>query len=406
MASETAWWETLFVVLDKLGSIKADYTLIRSSALFAQGIVTQQDQAAPDRLELSIQWDLAQRVYEVFGAQEEKNRRADCESFQVHYQNLTITFYAYLNTVVVTDPDRLEIVHTNRTIWVKGLDYYLHSLPREHPDSRALQNYFRQLQQHNSQLNQAAWNQAAYDAWIQRHGPPQVLAERIKKDPLARLASLNKYLPAIEGKKIINLLGSHGTKAIALAVLGGQVTIVDISQENAQYAHEVAAAAGVQLRYIVADVLNLPTEELDHSYELVFMELGILHYFVDLAPLAQTVERLLRPGGRLILQDFHPVSTKLLKSSSKKHKVSGNYFDKSLHTTNVAFSKHLAAETHKASQQVYLRYWSLGEIVTAFAEAGLFIRRLEEEPNSKIDDMGIPKTFTLVAERLPVSVSD
>lgn len=407
MASATAWWETLFSVLATLESIDVDYTLVESSALFAQGVVLQekpfQDLNAPDCLELSIQWDLAQRVAEAFGAREKTKHQAGCESFHVPYQNLTLTFYSYLNTVVVTDPDRLQLQHMNRTVWVKALDYYLHAYPSEHPVTRAVRSYFQQLQQHNSELNQSAWNQAAYDAWVQRHGLPQVQAARIQKDPRARLASLNKYLPPIEGKKIINLLGSHGTKAIALALLGAQVTIVDMSQENAQYAREVAAAAGVQLRYLVTDVLKLSSQELDGSYDLVFMELGILHYFVDLAPLAQIVQKLLRPGGRLILQDFHPISTKLLSSKGKKHKVSGNYFDKSLHVTNVAFSKHLAEKETTASRQVYQRYWNLGEIITAFAATGLLIQRLEEEPNSKIDDMGIPKTFTLVAEQLPAS---
>jgi hypothetical protein len=42
----------------------------------------------------------------------------------------------------------------------------------------------------------------------------------------------------------------------------------------------------------------------------------------------ETVAQLLAPGGgRLILRDFHPVSTKLISSRGKKHKATGNYFD-------------------------------------------------------------------------------
>jgi ubiquinone/menaquinone biosynthesis C-methylase UbiE len=226
------------------------------------------------------------------------------------------------------------------------------------------------------------------------------MAERIRKDPHSRLASLSEQIGPLTGKKVINLLGSHGAKAIAMALLGADVTIVDISQENARYAREVASAAQATIHYIVADVLQLPDTELDSSYDLVIMELGILHYFIDLEPLASIVERLLQPGGRLILQDFHPVTTKLIDSKGKKHKVSGNYFDKTLIVKNVAISKHLPAAEQKAPQHVYLRQWNLGEIVSAFAATGLFIRSLEEEPNSKIDDIGLPKTFTLVAEKL------
>jgi hypothetical protein len=52
----------------------------------------------------------------------------------------------------------------------------------------------------------------------------------------------------------------------------------------------------------------------------------VLHYFVDLLPLMSKVQQLLRPGGRLLLREFHPVSTKLISSKGKKHKVAGDYF--------------------------------------------------------------------------------
>lgn len=62
------------------------------------------------------------------------------------------------------------------------------------------------------------------------------------------------------------------------------------------------------------------------QYDIVLLELGVLHYFVDLLPLMAKVEQLLAPGGRLLLREFHPVSTKLISSKGKKHKVAGHYF--------------------------------------------------------------------------------
>ena len=52
------------------------------------------------------------------------------------------------------------------------------------------------------------------------------------------------------------------------------------------------------------------------------------HYFCDLKPLFSVVATLLsRSGGRLLLRDFHPISTKLITSRGSKHKVAGNYFE-------------------------------------------------------------------------------
>lgn len=259
----------------------------------------------------------------------------------------------------------------------------------------------------SSEQNKNAWNSGAYQSWLNRFGTPAEAAEKIKSDPRKRLGTALDHMGDVQGRKIINLMGSNGNKAVALALLGASLTVADFSEENRQYAMELAQAAGVELRYIVADVLQMPEEELDGSYDIVFMEFGILHYFTDLQPLFEVVRRLLQPGGRLILQDFHPISTKLISSRGttakiRKHKVDGDYFDTALVEKEVSYSKFSeSAPADEQQQKVYLRNWTLGEIVTSVAATGLVIKVLEELPNlsSDVFDKGIPKTFTIIAER-------
>jgi SAM-dependent methyltransferase len=263
------------------------------------------------------------------------------------------------------------------------------------------------MQKEVSASNEAAWNQGPYEAWTVRYGTPPEAAAKIMANPAARLSTLHTWIGDVKGKKVINLLGSHGSKAVALALLGAQATVVDIASENARYANQLAEAAGVDLRYIVSDVLELPEAELSGDYQLVLMEFGILHYFIDLLPLMRTVSSLLGAGGRLVLQDFHPITTKLISSRGtthaiRKHKVTGDYFDTSLEEVEVPYLKFLAADKREDLKKTKLRRWTLGEIVTAVAEAGLFIEVLKEEPNSssEVFDKGIPKTFTLLAKKL------
>jgi 2-polyprenyl-3-methyl-5-hydroxy-6-metoxy-1,4-benzoquinol methylase len=263
------------------------------------------------------------------------------------------------------------------------------------------------MQKELSATNEAAWNQDPYEAWTSRYGTPAEAASRIALNPASRLSTLFLWMGDIHGKKVMNLLGSHGSKAVAMALLGAKATVVDIASENARYARELAKAAGVELNYIVSDVLELPEAELTGDYHIVLMEFGILHYFTDLQPLMIIVSRLLCTGGRLILQDFHPVTTKLISSRGttqaiRKHKVDGDYFDTSLEEVEVPYLKFLSAEKQKDLKKTKLRRWTLGEIVTSVAEAGLFVEVLKEEPNqsSELFDKGIPKTFTLVAKQL------
>lgn len=389
------WWQTLSSVITELEAATIDYTLFHASALFVQGVALP----PPPRLDIALQWDLFERAHAIFQADAFIEQHPHQARFSFTRGPLTISLLCYYNMVIVTDPDRLLITLNGKHVWVKALDYFTRTLPPDDPLFSIVKAHLRTLQAHNSQLNELAWNQDAYDAWVRRFGTPQEAGARIQKDPEARLAPLYPYLAPLAGKRVINLLGSHGAKAIAMALLGAQVTVVDISRENAHYANETAQAAQVSIRYLISDALTLPESELHMSYDVVLMELGILHYFVDLEPLAHVIARLLCPGGRLVLQDFHPISTKLISSKGKKHKVTGNYFDKSLVVTDVAFSKHLPTDQQDVARQVYLRKWTLGEVVTAIAQAGLFIRTLDEEPNSKIDDIGLPKTFTLIAEK-------
>lgn len=263
------------------------------------------------------------------------------------------------------------------------------------------------MQNKVSEANEAAWNQGPYEAWTSRYGTPAEAAAKIALNPTARLNALAPWMGNINGKKAINLLGSHGSKAVAMALLGAQATVVDIASENARYAKQLAEAAGVVIRYIVSDVLEMQEAELSGDYHIVLMEFGILHYFTDLRPLMNIVSRLLCPGGRLLLQDFHPITTKLISSRGtthaiRKHKVDGDYFDTSLEEVEVPYLKFLAADQQKDLKKTLLRRWTLGEIVTSVAEAGLFIEALKEEPNqsSEVFDKGIPKTFTLVAKQL------
>jgi 2-polyprenyl-3-methyl-5-hydroxy-6-metoxy-1,4-benzoquinol methylase len=252
--------------------------------------------------------------------------------------------------------------------------------------------------------NQKSWNSESYAAWIERFGQPKEIAELIIANPFKMLSSLKDLFIDVKGKKILNIMGSNGIKGIALAVLGAEVTIVDFSEENKRYALEVAESANVTINYIQSDILKIKDYVENNTFDIVFAEMGILHYFTDLQPFMSIIYNMLKDNGKCIIKDFHPISTKLLTyrgstAKVRKYKVTGDYFDESIEKVEVAFSKHLAVNTDV--QYVYLRKWTIGEIVTAIAQTGLVICSLKEEPNqsSEVFDKGIPKTITIVSRK-------
>jgi cyclopropane fatty-acyl-phospholipid synthase-like methyltransferase len=255
-----------------------------------------------------------------------------------------------------------------------------------------------------NQQHKDIWNQSAYDAWHNKYGAPNDYADKLAKNPQNHLGTLIPFLGEISGKKILNLMGSNGSKAICLTLLGAEVTIVDFSDENALYCKEMSEHLGCHISYIVSDVLTYQAPLDYNTFDIVIAEMGILHYFTDLAPFMQIAQTYLKKDGLFILRDFHPVSTKLIVSRGstskvRKHKVQGDYFSDELIQQDSALKKY--QEDSTADRDILLRKWTLGEIVTATACAGFQISALKEEPNlsSSTFDHGIPKTFILVSKK-------
>lgn len=255
------------------------------------------------------------------------------------------------------------------------------------------------MQERQTEANRLAWNTKAHDAWMIHLGTPAEQAEKLKANPQYPLRRWLRFIGEPEGLRIINLLGSTGSKAIPLAILGAEVTIVDLSEENMRYALEVATAAGVKLEYINSDVLNIPNENDLRNFDIVLMEFGILHYFSDLNLIFSVVTRMLKPNGRLILTDFHPFAQKLLIDVGEgiDLKENGNYFDTELREDNIAYTSFIPENERSSLHKVLLRKWTFGEILSALASQGMYLRILEEEPNPQ--HKNYPAFYTAVADK-------
>ncbi|MCE5235940.1 MAG: class I SAM-dependent methyltransferase [Eubacteriales bacterium] len=250
-----------------------------------------------------------------------------------------------------------------------------------------------------AQINKAAWEYRAYEFWNQQASPSEKAAY-LKKDPKARLRYHQKYFENISGLKIANPCGSNGRIAVPLALLGADVTVFDISEENRRYALELAKEAGVAIRYVVGDFCEIDPARFGDSFDIVYAEGGVLHYFSDLDAFTMALHVITKRGGQLILSDFHPFR-KVNPSGSPMMSVyqmtGGDYFDSQIHSGDVAYQRFFSPEEQKLFPKCSLRYYTIGEIVSAVARAGFTIREFIEHPN--FDDKKLPGEFTIVASK-------
>ncbi len=257
-----------------------------------------------------------------------------------------------------------------------------------------------------SEANKKSWSYRAYEFWIKNIGLPHEVAIDMKKQPEKYLRRHLEFLSEVSGKKIINLLGSNGKKAIPLAILGAEVTIVDISEENQKYAMELAEEADVHIDYLVSDFLELNIDEIKNNFDIAYLEGGILHYFSDLNYVSKKIYDLLKLGGKLVLNDFHPIrkilkERDIFKGGEDNLELTGNYFENELQIGEVAYEKYFSVNEQNEFPKCLLRYWTMGEIISSFASAGFVIERLVEGPRFD-SHKNIPGEFTLVASKLKI----
>ena len=235
--------------------------------------------------------------------------------------------------------------------------------------------------------NREAWNVGRYETWVRAMGDPTAEAVRVVADPKHVLRRLLAHLGEVADRRICSVQGSHGRIAVALALLGAEATVIDFAEENRRYALALAEAAGVHIRYEIADVMEAGALDLPPFHTLL-LELGVLHYHQDLAAFFRVMASLCLPGGRLVLNEFHPVERKLFHDFGDAPR---DYFSTGLVVGDVPNPVSGGASLGTCAY----RFWTLAEVVSALLGAGFRLTALDEHPDWT--NPAIPGTYTLVA---------
>ncbi len=190
--------------------------------------------------------------------------------------------------------------------------------------------------------------------------------------------------------------GSNGRIAVPLAVLGANVTVFDISEENKRYALELADCADVSINYEIGDFNNVDLNRYGNVFDIAYLEGGILHYFHDLDLFFHSLYSIIKPGGKLILSDFHPFRKIVAIGQSGKNTqiIDGDYFDSSIFNGDVAYKSYFPKDEQQLFPDCSLRYYTLSEIINAAINAEFNIREFNEHPNW--ENKKIPGEFTII----------
>ena len=183
----------------------------------------------------------------------------------------------------------------------------------------------------------------------------------------------------IAGKSVLHLQCHFGQDSVSLSRMGAKVTGIDLSDHAIEYAGKIAKELADSTKFICCDVYSLP-DVLNEKFDLVFTSYGVIGWLPDMDRWAQVISYFLKPGGRLVMAEFHPAVW---------------MFDEDF--KNIAYNYFNAGEIVEQMEGTYadreagIGYttvcWnhSLSEVIGSLLRAGIRLNRFEEFDYSPYD---------------------
>jgi SAM-dependent methyltransferase len=181
----------------------------------------------------------------------------------------------------------------------------------------------------------------------------------------------------VRGKSLLHLMCATGEETLSWAALGAHAVGVDISEEQIALARAKSQATNLDVRFEAADVGSLPAE-FGEGFALVYTATGVLVWIPDIDHWADVIATALKPGGRFILWEEHPIAM-CMWGIDGVPQVVDDYFQSGESEESIGWAHFEGGDT--ATELKVEFGWTLGEIVTALARHGLRIELLVEYPS-------------------------
>jgi len=202
-----------------------------------------------------------------------------------------------------------------------------------------------------------------------------------------RQSTLRPFEPAelgdVAGKRLLHLQCHMGQDTLSWARRGAaSVTGLDLSEHAVATAASLAADTGLadRARFVAADVYTA-AEALagELPYDVVYTGLGALVWLPDLDRWADTVARLLAPGGVLYLVEFHPFASVLDEDART---VARDYPEPGAQGVLQDFP-YTYTDGPRLENTVSVQWeHPLGEVLTAIGRSGLRLEFLHEHDHT------------------------
>lgn len=257
-----------------------------------------------------------------------------------------------------------------------------------------------------------AASRAAWDASAQHH-EDNTEARRLKQGfAQAGYSCLDDVETAVlkhvgvAGRDVVQICCNNGRELLSVKNMGASRCVgFDQSEPFLDQGRELARLAGQEIELIARDVYAIEADW-DRSFDVALITIGVFGWMPDLATFFELPARLLRPGGRLVIHEEHPIMNMFEPESDKPFEPTNDYFRPTPLEEEGAIVYDGTGTGEGATH--YWFFHTLSDVMTSMLAAGFTIESFHEYPNNisgvEFDiyhqrETNMPVSYTLVGNR-------
>lgn len=243
----------------------------------------------------------------------------------------------------------------------------------------------------------------------------------IEEPNYSTLCKLEKdLLKECVGKELLQFMSHLGAETISIAKMGIQVTGMEKDELIAAHACEFASRFTYAPDFILGDCLEAGSL-VRKKYDYVYVGIGSIGWVPDLRALFFEAKACLKPGGKLILFEIHPIAHMHSSAEKTLDKRARNYFHFDSENPLECHTRHswTSDRLQRGSDRFFLWKHKLDAIIQAVLDSGFLLSEFKEFDATnyrQFDDMvrgadglwrlsgdqAFPLSFGLKAERMVV----